>query len=393
MTENYSSKNQELLSPPRVLIVEDEFLGATGLENSLKRMGYHVAGIAVTGEKAVDMASTKNPDIILMDIDLGDGMDGISAAEIINKKLKIPVLFLTANYNDSILRRALESNPYGYLNKPVRPVELKTAIETALHKHNEIESEKKINFSQKKFGGFLNKVSQGVMVISPDMEIIRANSAVSEITGFSPSEIIGKEFGNIFGDLHKDGNSSCPPDFNPVLRSFKTGNPEREMFGFYSRKDGSCHWVIATAVPQEAGNGGIIRESLLILEDITDLKSGGEYFSRIFEILSVPVAVIDIDRRIITDANPVFLSNFGYLGDETVGKAFFGSSFFADDYEKQAFYDAVLNNGRLRNMPVKAISSNGKIKSGYLSAEIITIGNKKRALITFIEKRENYLFF
>jgi hypothetical protein len=66
---------------------------------------------------------------------------------------------------------------------------------------------------------------------------------------------------------------------------------------------------------------------------------------------------------------------------------------FADENEKTAFYDAIQNNGSLKNMPVKALTSSGRIRNGFLSAEIITIGKTPQVLVSFIDDRENFHFF
>lgn len=74
------------------------------------------------------------PDLVLMDIKLGEGMDGIDAAEVISKHLNILIVFVTAHADDNILSRAKLSEPAGFINKPLREKDLKTTIELALTK-------------------------------------------------------------------------------------------------------------------------------------------------------------------------------------------------------------------------------------------------------------------
>ncbi len=64
-----------------IFIVEDDFIIAEELADTLEHLEYRVLGVAGSGEEAVDMAPRLNPDVILMDIVMPGGMDGITAAE------------------------------------------------------------------------------------------------------------------------------------------------------------------------------------------------------------------------------------------------------------------------------------------------------------------------
>ena len=124
-----------------ILIVEDEVIIAMALEDSLRDFGYTIAGRATNGADAVRLAIENEPDLALVDIRLNGEMDGIEAANRICRRLDIPVIFLTAYSDDTTLSRAIKTNPFGYLIKPIRPRELYTSIETAIYKHRAIKAE------------------------------------------------------------------------------------------------------------------------------------------------------------------------------------------------------------------------------------------------------------
>jgi len=123
------------MSKISVLVVEDEIIVSKDLEYSLKRLGYDVVGTAATGIKAIELANEKSPDIILMDIMLKGEMNGIEAADIIGKSLNIPYIYLTAYAEDYTLEKAKQTEPYGYIIKPFKEIDIKTAIEMAVYKH------------------------------------------------------------------------------------------------------------------------------------------------------------------------------------------------------------------------------------------------------------------
>ena len=131
------------MSKARILLVEDEPITAMDAQRRLLRLGYEVAGRCDAGMDAISKAKELQPDVILMDINLRDDMDGITAAEIINKDKKTPIIFVTASSDDQTLERAKITEPFGYLLKPIKERELQITIEVALYRHRmELERER-----------------------------------------------------------------------------------------------------------------------------------------------------------------------------------------------------------------------------------------------------------
>ncbi|CAG5087887.1 response regulator [Parvicella tangerina] len=123
------------MSKINVLVVEDESIVSKDIQYSLKKLGYNVVGAAATGEKAIELAGEKNPDIILMDIMLKGDITGIEASAEIKEKYNIPIIFLTAYADENTLSKAKVTEPYAYIIKPFKEIDLHTSIEMALYKH------------------------------------------------------------------------------------------------------------------------------------------------------------------------------------------------------------------------------------------------------------------
>lgn len=130
---------------PSILIAENEKILAKDLSNKLAGLGYEIVGIADSGEDAIRLATDSKPDLILMDIKLGEGISGIEAAERINEMLDIPIIYTTAYSEEDLIRRASKTKPYGYLSKPLMVSELRGAVEIALYKH---QADQKIRISE-----------------------------------------------------------------------------------------------------------------------------------------------------------------------------------------------------------------------------------------------------
>lgn len=119
----------------RILIVEDEAITVSALKRELTSLGYEVAGTARTTDEALKAVESLKPDLVLMDITLAGGVNGVVAAVAIRGNFHVPVVFLTAHADDQTMMRAISAGAFGYVLKPFSGAGLKATIETALHKH------------------------------------------------------------------------------------------------------------------------------------------------------------------------------------------------------------------------------------------------------------------
>jgi CheY-like chemotaxis protein len=115
-------------NPLRVLIVEDEFFISLNTEMMLKTIGHEVVGIAVSADQAVSMADRERPDVVLMDIRLIGGRDGIDAAVEIRDRFDIGSIFVTANADPQTRLRADAAKPIAFLEKPLTEQRLRGGL-------------------------------------------------------------------------------------------------------------------------------------------------------------------------------------------------------------------------------------------------------------------------
>ncbi len=121
-----------IIAQTRILLVEDEAILAMNVQDKLIDLGYGVLAIAESGEAAIRLVEQFSPDLILMDIKLKDGIDGVEAARLIRLKHAVPIVFMTAYGDEQTMQRALATRPQGYLVKPFRPHQLNAALLNAL---------------------------------------------------------------------------------------------------------------------------------------------------------------------------------------------------------------------------------------------------------------------
>ena len=121
-----------------ILICDDEPLIRMNLKSMLVDLGFDEILECGDGAKAVELALASFPDMAILDVSM-PGMDGITAAVEIRKKLKIPIMLLTSACDSATVKRASASGIAAFLAKPLRQQDLLPAIEIALHHVEEIE--------------------------------------------------------------------------------------------------------------------------------------------------------------------------------------------------------------------------------------------------------------
>ena len=162
------------MSANNILVIEDEAIVSKDIQQSLKKLGYNIVGSAATGEKAVELAIETKPDLVLMDIMLKGKMSGIDAAEKIKQDLNIPIIYLTAYADENTLAKAKVTEPYGYIIKPFKEIDLHTSIEMALYKHTkerEVIKERDFLYSLVE-----NQDTDGVIFVKSNSRLVKVNT-------------------------------------------------------------------------------------------------------------------------------------------------------------------------------------------------------------------------
>lgn len=115
----------------KVMIVEDDATIALDLAGMVEGLGYDVVGIAESARAALALSAESCPDLALVDVQIKGDTDGTEVATTLRERDEVRTFFLTA-YTDPVIRdRAQASWPLGLISKPVRPVDLRTALRVA----------------------------------------------------------------------------------------------------------------------------------------------------------------------------------------------------------------------------------------------------------------------
>ncbi len=234
------------MSNNSILVVEDEVLVARDIQARLTRMGYDVVGVSGKGKDAIHKALTLLPDLILMDINLRDEIDGVEASLRIREEYDVPIIFCTAYSNEETLERAKISEPYGYVLKPFDNRELEINIEIALYKHR---MERDLEETRQRLDVTLSNVSDGVIAADASGEIFLMNPVASKITGWCRN---GVSQPNLADVMRLEG-------FEPGQEAIELLNPR--SFAFWKRLTG-----VRQKLVQRDGTLISIEMSVAILE-------------------------------------------------------------------------------------------------------------------------------
>ncbi|MDA3938195.1 MAG: PAS domain S-box protein [Spirochaetia bacterium] len=298
-----------------LLLVEDEFLIALGKQQELEKSGYEVIH-ANTGEKAVTLSmENMELDLILMDIDLGKGIDGTEAAALILKECDIPVVFMSSHIEPEVVEKTERITSYGYVVKSSSITVLDASIKMAFKL---FEANMKIEESDKKQKAMLADISDIIGIIGSDGIIKYMSSNIKKLFGWSLEEFVGS---NIYQIVHPDDLERIQKSFATILENYKT----TITLEFLNKcKDGTFKPVELTA--RNLTKDPLINGFLLNYRDISQRKLAEDTIKTYEQRLSLhinqtPLAVIDWDLDfLVASWNQSAERIFGFSSDEAIGK-------------------------------------------------------------------------
>jgi two-component system, NarL family, response regulator NreC len=178
----------------KVLIVDDHILIRKGLVLLLESYNnIQIIGEAGTGEEAILLAARNNPDVILMDISMPNGLDGfIAAEEILKLNQNVKIILLSMHDEEVYIQKAIEMNVHGYILKKSQGGELYKSIQTVYNGKNYY----KVGIPNEQIERMLKKRNSQTSVLSiREKEILRltilgfTNKKISEKLIISPKTV------------------------------------------------------------------------------------------------------------------------------------------------------------------------------------------------------------
>ncbi|PWR72626.1 ATP-binding response regulator [Methanospirillum lacunae] len=242
----------------RILVVEDEFVTGLEIRARLEDLKYEVLEVLDTGEEAILQAEKLLPDIMIMDITLRGKINGIEAAEIIRKKLTIPIIFLTAHSDEGTIQKAIQSEPFGYLIKPLDERALNTTIQMALYKYS---MEKALIESERRYRTIAELTEDAILILNRDKSIAFLNNQAKKklhLSDYTPGvenfvEIVPDELYEILKE-----------DIEEVFENNRSINSTYHFF-----LDNEEAWFDCSIIPISTDIG--VFQVIVLLHDVTQM--------------------------------------------------------------------------------------------------------------------------
>lgn len=373
-----------------ILLVEDETLVAAAEAKDLGDECYEIL-VVKSGREAVETfrASAEEIDLVLMDVNLGPGQDGVEAAREILAIREIPVLFLSSHAEPEIVKKAEAISSYGYVVKDAGPAVLSASIKMAFRLHEAQEEfrararevevvNRKLRESEDRYRQLFEAESDALFLVDNESGwILEANTAASALYGYSRDEFLAKKNTDLSSEPEQTQRitTTTPPDPGLVVCV-----PLR----YHRKKDGTVFPVEIT------GRFFIWRGRsvhIVAIRDISErrraeeaLKRSEEKFFKAFH--SSPDAILisrASDGRVV-DVNEGFVQISGYSRDEALASSTIMLKLWADPQDRDRTLSALAESKRVGGLEFRFRTKSGALIDGLFSAEIIMLGDESHVL-------------
>ena len=221
-----------------ILLVEDNVIVATSETMILEKYGYNVL-TAYTGESAIEVVETTSGiDLVLMDINLGKGIDGTEAAEIILQNHDLPLIFLSSHTEPGIVEKTERITSYGYIVKNSGETVLIASIKMAFRlfeaKQRETAQREALEESEKRFRLLANDLPALICEFLPDSTLTFVNRTYCEYFAMSPDQLCGRPFLDFLPEDAREG----------VQKEYMSLTPQQPTATYTHKvwKDGELRW-------------------------------------------------------------------------------------------------------------------------------------------------------
>ena len=350
-----------------ILLVEDEMIIAMAEKRKLEQDGYTVL-LVPSGEDAIRLVSSRTDpiDLILMDIDLGKGMDGTDAARIILRDKVIPILFLSSHIEEEIVERTEAISSYGYVVKESSFTVLKASIKMAfrLHASNQRAAQNALRFEAIK-----QTSMDGFLLVGLDGRVLETNDAYSIMTGYSTDELLRMSIPDL------EATETIENTSQHIHKIQENGADRFETR--HRRKDGSLVDIEVNVTIEPAS-----RNMMVFLNDISKRKQAEQALREestlrqvLFEHSPDGIVILDPYTARILEFNEVAHRQLGYSREEFAAMRIPDIEAMESEEDTRRRIASVIQKGR-EDFLTKQRTRDGRVLDIAVTAQVAYVGGK-----------------
>ena len=362
----------------KLLLVEDEAILAMSEQNLLEEAGFSVEH-RFSGEDAIELIQTDNDiSLVLMDIDLGSGIDGTEAAKIILGIRDIPIIFLTSHTEKEIVDKVKNITSYGYVIKNTGQFVLVESINMAV---NLFKAHTRLKRQEIEYREIVEGIDSAILKFDKDGKIIYFSKGAEQIFGFREEEVIGK----LSVETINPVTGSDGGDHAEMMKCIFKNTEDYTINENENRtKDGRklCMRWYNKAVYDHNNNQ---MYTLAIGEDITETQKTFQKLERLnhienaFSNSPLMMSITRLSDGTYIEVNENFLKQTGYTREECIGRTSVEVGVIADNIREEQF-EALKENQDIVRFMLEINTKSGKTLTCNYSGIIINIDGEKQLL-------------
>ena len=372
-----------------ILLVEDESIIALTEKVQLEKYGYSVH-IVKNGEEAVKAIVEANYhiDLVLMDFDLGGGIDGAQTAKTILEHKDIPIIFLSAHSEPEVVEKTEKITSYGYVVKNTGIVVLDASIKMAMklfdEKMKSRRSEEALRESEERLRLITDSLPDGYVYqytyqADGRPKFLFLSKGVVDMHGVTPEEAIDDNT-VLHGQIDQD---QIPALYEAEAESLGKMK-DFAMDLRYHNSSGELRWFHAHSRPHRNANGQVILTGSAT--DITGrkqveemLREKEEIFSKSFMHAPLLMTISDVGDGKYIEVNDAFERISGFTREEAVGRTSIELGWLHPD-DRARLIETLRSEGRVAHMEIVLHAKDGSSVICSYHGELIMMGGKQRLL-------------
>ncbi|XDD46137.1 PAS domain S-box protein [Leptospira sp. WS39.C2] len=361
----------------QILLVEDEAILAVSQAEFLKIKGYSVEHVSNSEDAIECISSDDRVDLILMDINLSDTLDGIQLAKKILEIKEIPILFVSGYSDQKILNRVADLKHYGFIPKISSPDIVECMIKSALKLHA---AEQSLAFREKELRITFEAMGDGLIVLTPEGFIREINQKALDMLGYLKNDVMNKDLSSFLFLIQAESRMRVSYSFDDPSEKFL--EPRRKNDLIIISSNGRETNVTETISPILDSNKNLNGIVIVFRENpespvLVPPKDSESLYAKVFQLSPIAMAISTIKDGTYLDINPAMEKIFRFEKSKVIGKKTEDFKEWSNPEQIQKLNKVYKENGRLAGERMTVHHSDGVHHEVLVFSQAIEISGER----------------